>query len=132
MGKTPPSPKHGSTNSVPDPKKRSNNPMSTDPKTIELLLDRLADAGDVTARKMFGEYGLYCDGVFIGVVCDDNFHIKPTKQTADMTAGLEMAPAYDGARPSLLIPPESWDDSDWLVELVRTTALALARKSKKK
>nr|WP_321456630.1 TfoX/Sxy family protein [uncultured Cohaesibacter sp.] len=102
--------------------------MSTDPKTIELLLDRLTDAGDVTARKMFGEYGLYCDGVFIGVVCDDNFHIKPTKQTASLTKHLESAPAYPGAKPSPIIPAEMWDEQDWLEDLVRATTMALGKK----
>jgi TfoX/Sxy family transcriptional regulator of competence genes len=30
--------------------------MATRPETIDDLLDRLAGAGAVTARKMFGEY----------------------------------------------------------------------------
>ncbi|WP_119307799.1 TfoX/Sxy family protein [Cohaesibacter haloalkalitolerans] len=101
--------------------------MSTDPKTIELLMDRLVGAGDIRSRKMFGEYGIYCDGVFIGVVCDDNFHLKPTRQTLEMAPELELAPAYSGAKPSLVIPPERWDDEDWLHALITATTAALAK-----
>ena len=101
--------------------------MSTSHQTIELILDRISGAGEVRARKMFGEYGLYCNNVFFGLVCDDQLHIKPTKQTTHIAANMEMAPAYPGAKPSIVIPPELWDDQDWLVDLVRSTTLALEK-----
>lgn len=104
--------------------------MSTDQRTIDLLLERLAVAGEPSARKMFGEYGIYCDGVFIGVVCDDRFHVKPTKQGLAFAPELELAPAYDGAKPSMVVPGERWDDQEWLRELVRITVESL-RKTKK-
>ena len=32
--------------------------MATKQSTIEFILDQLASAGEITARKMFGEYAL--------------------------------------------------------------------------
>ena len=104
--------------------------MSTDQRTIDLLLERLAVAGEPSARKMFGEFGIYCDGVFIGVVCDDRFHIKPTKEGLAFGHDLEMAPAYDGAKPSMVVPGERWDDPEWLRELVRITVESLGKAKK--
>lgn len=101
--------------------------MPTDPHTIETLLDCLAGCGAVQVKKMFGEYGVYVDGVFIGVVCDDRFHLKPHKSTAALTAGLELAPAYAGAKPSVVIPTDRWDDADWLAPIIRASVAALAK-----
>lgn len=80
---------------------------------------------------MFGEYGVYCDGVFIGVVCDDQLHLKPTPVGIAYGEDLEMAPAYPGAKPSLVVPAERWDDQDWLSELVKITVKNLPPNKKK-
>lgn len=47
--------------------------MSSSPDGADAILALFADAltdGDevVTARRMFGEYGLYCDGRFFGLM----------------------------------------------------------------
>ena len=40
------------------------------------LLELLRPLGRVAARKMFGGYGLYFDGVFFGIVLDNTFYLK--------------------------------------------------------
>ena len=39
-------------------------------------LELLAPLGRVTARGMFGGHGLYCDGVFLGIVLDNTLYLK--------------------------------------------------------
>lgn len=39
-------------------------------------LELLAPLGRVTARRMFGGYGLYCDAVFFGIVLDGTLYLK--------------------------------------------------------
>lgn len=39
-------------------------------------LELLAPLGRVTARRMFGGYGLYCDAVFFGIVLDNTLYLK--------------------------------------------------------
>ncbi len=36
----------------------------------------LSRAGSVVARKMFGGYGLYCDGVMFALISDDVLYLK--------------------------------------------------------
>lgn len=99
--------------------------MATAPATIDYLLEQGAGAGHLSARKMFGDYGLYCDGIFIAVVCDDQLFIKPTP-AGEALAGMKPAGvAYPGAKTSLLIPGERWEDADWLANLLRATAANL-------
>lgn len=43
---------------------------------VESLLDLLAPIGGVTARRMFGGYGIYKDELFIGLVDDDKLYLR--------------------------------------------------------
>ena len=93
--------------------------MATDARTMELLLERMGAAGDVTARKMFGEYGLYGDGKFFAVVCDDVLYLKPIDPIRAYAPDLELAPPYPGSKPNVAVPPDMWDDAEWFVPLVK-------------
>jgi len=55
--------------------------MASSQAFIEYLQEQLTGcgAGEIYCRKMFGEYGIYCDGVFFGLVCDDQFFVKITE-----------------------------------------------------
>ncbi len=41
-----------------------------------LVLDNLADLGDVTPRAMFGGVGLYCGDLFFGIMAADVLYLK--------------------------------------------------------
>jgi DNA transformation protein len=40
------------------------------------VLDQLEELGDVTAKSMFGGVGLYCRGVFFGIIARDVLYLK--------------------------------------------------------
>ena len=106
--------------------------MATDPRTIETLLACLEPAGLARAKPMFGEYGLYLDEHFIGVVCNDQFYLKPTKPGQSFAPDLALAPAYPGAKPSMIVPAERWDEADWITELLHITVQSLPAPKKRK
>jgi hypothetical protein len=56
-----------------------------------------------------------------GRYCDDRFHLKPTKPGLAMEPDLSVAPADDGAKPSMVVPVDKLDDADWPVQLTRAT-----------
>jgi len=97
--------------------------MATERKTVEYLVDRMSKAGAVSARPMFGEYGVYCDGKMVAIIGDGQLFLKPTPAGRALAADAEEVPPYPGAKPHLLI--EGWDDQDWLSDLVRATAAEL-------
>jgi DNA transformation protein and related proteins len=41
-----------------------------------LVLDNLTELGGVIPRSMFGGVGLYCDGVFFGIIAADVIYLK--------------------------------------------------------
>jgi len=45
---------------------------------MEFVMEQIRNAGEVTTKKMFGEYGIYADGKLFGLICDNKLFIKPT------------------------------------------------------
>lgn len=94
--------------------------MGTSQNTVDYILEQIGGAGDVVARKMFGEYGLYCDGKIFALVCDDELFLKPTDAAKQYIGDyVEKPPFHDAPKPYLLI--EDLDDSEWLTGLVKST-----------
>lgn len=99
--------------------------MSSDPKTVAYIVDQVSAAGDVVAKPMFGEYGIYCQGRLVALVCDDQLFVKATAAGRGFAPDATEAPPYPGAKPSLLIDAEHWDDRDWMVSLFSGSAAEL-------
>lgn len=106
--------------------------MGSKRSTVDAILDAAACAGAMSARKMFGEYGLYCDGALVALVCDDQLFLKPTEAGRAFLGEVDAAPPYPGAKPAFRIAGERWDDADWLANLVRITKAALPPPKEKK
>ena len=46
---------------------------------VQYVAEQLSGAGEITYKKMFGEYGLYCDGKIFANVSDDQLFVKITE-----------------------------------------------------
>ena len=92
--------------------------MASDQKLVDFISDQIRGAGEIVAKKMFGEYGIYSDGKIFGLICDNKLFIKPTLAGRKFIGNPVEAPPYPGAKPSFLIE-EKIEDSEWLSELVR-------------
>ena len=98
--------------------------MASDPAFVASVVDRCEEDCAVTSRRMFGEFGLYSRGTFVGVICDDQLFIKPTPGGRTYIGRVVEAPPYPGAKPSFLIG-DRIEDGAWLSELLRITASEL-------
>ncbi len=105
--------------------------MGSNPDFVQFVVDQLADVGDISYRKMFGEYALYSEGKVVALICDDKLFVKPTDAGRDFIGDVVEAPAYPGAKDSFLIE-EQLDDRDWLGRLIRITTEALPQPKPKK
>ena len=100
--------------------------MATNQEFANYVCDQLSLAGYITVKKMFGEYGIYCDGIIIGLLCDNQFFLKKTEEGRNVLKEIVEAPAYKGARPTFLI--ESLDDKEYLEIVISATLKGLAHK----
>lgn len=107
--------------------------MASNPDFVQYIVDQCGKAGAITAHKMFGDYGVYCNGKIFGLVSDNGFYVKPTEAGRQMLRSVDLRPPYDGAKPYFYI--EDVDDSDYVSALVRATCADLPEpkpKSKRK
>jgi TfoX/Sxy family transcriptional regulator of competence genes len=105
--------------------------MASDQSFVDFVLEQIKNAGEVTAKKMFGEYGIYSDGKLFGMICDNKLFIKPTSSGREFIGNVIEAPPYEGAKPSFLIEGKI-EDSDWLSELIRLSVNELPSPKQKK
>lgn len=106
--------------------------MATELSFLHFILDQLQALGTISAKKMFGEYGLYSDEKIFGLVCDNRLFIKPTEAGRNFIENVVEAAPYKGAKPYFLIE-DKIENSEWLCELVKITVSELPTpKAKKK
>jgi TfoX/Sxy family transcriptional regulator of competence genes len=94
--------------------------MASDQDFITFVCDQLHAAGQISYRKMFGEYALYRAGKVVALVCDNQLFVKPTAGGRKFIGSPMEAPPYPGAKPHFLIADEL-DNAEWLSQLVVIT-----------
>ncbi|MCI9421313.1 competence protein TfoX [Lachnospiraceae bacterium WCA-9-b2] len=104
--------------------------MASKIEFVEYIADQLREAGAITYRKMFGEYGIYCNGKIFGVICEDQLFLKITKAGQEIRPELPEAPPYKGAKNYFLV--EDVEDAEALTKLVKATYEELPEPKPKK
>ena len=105
--------------------------MSSDLDFVEFVVDQIEQAGDISYRKMFGEYALYCRGKVVALICDNQLFIKPTEAGKSFIGNVVEAPANSGAKPSFLIEDQI-ENRDWISKLIILTEKELPEPKPKK
>ena len=105
--------------------------MASTREFIEYVCEQVRDAGDISFRKMFGEYALYCDGKTVALVCDDQVFVKKIDAAAAILgAHAEEGFPYEGAKPHFLVTDP--DDRQLMTRLIREICDALPPPKSKK
>jgi len=52
--------------------------MPSNQDFVDFVIGQLQSAGDITFKKMFGEYALYSGNKVFALICDNKLYIKPT------------------------------------------------------
>ena len=113
-------------------------PMRVSAGFRAMVLDHLAEIGDVTPRAMFGGVGLYCDGFFFGIIASDVLYLKVDEGNREDFLRAECAPFQPyGDRPGtmqyyavpLAVAESPLELSVWARKAVAVARRAQARKS---
>lgn len=103
--------------------------MASNSDFVQYVTEQCSGAGEIVAKKMFGDYCIYCNGKVIGLICDDKLFIKPTNAGRSLLRDEVLQPPYKGAKDCFYIADV--DDRGYLSELVRATYKELPDKKKK-
>ncbi len=105
--------------------------MASDRKFVDFVVDQINNAGHITFKHMFGEYGVYADNKLFALICDNKLFITQTESGRKFIKNVVEAPPYPGAKPKFLIEDEI-EDREWLSNLVRLTVKELPEPKPKK
>ena len=107
--------------------------MARSSEFVEFVLEGLQPLGGVSARRMFGGFGIYKDGVMFALIADDQlyFKIDDGNRAAYEDAGLPHFTYTDKGRPIRMsyraAPSEGFDDPDILCAWAREAYAAALR-----
>jgi DNA transformation protein and related proteins len=78
--------------------------VATQKDTIAHILESLNGQERLfTARAMFGEYALYCNGKVVALVCEDTLFVKIVPASSALEDVCEQASAYPGSKPYYVV-----------------------------
>ena len=104
--------------------------MASNADFVQYIVDQSSGAGEISVKKMMGDYCIYCNGTLFGLICDNNLYIKPTDPGAAQLKEVVMRSPYPGAKEHFLITDV--DDRDYLTAVIQATLPALPRPNSKK
>ena len=96
--------------------------MASSKEFVEYAAEQLRLAGAIRCRRMFGEYGLWCDGKFFATIEDNMLCLKITEAGRKMLPDAEIVQPHEGA---FFLYVAELDDRAFLAELVRQTCAEL-------
>jgi len=108
--------------------------MAVSPDYLQYVLEQLGGLARVTSRRMFGGIGLYCDGVFFGLIDDDTLFFKVDDTNRPDYVARGMAPFRpfrdrpDQSMSYFEVPADALEDRDELTAWARKSVTAAAAK----
>jgi TfoX/Sxy family transcriptional regulator of competence genes len=105
--------------------------MASDRTFVDFVVEQINNAGQITFKHMFGEYGLYADNKLFALICDNKLFVKPTESGRIFIKNVVEAPPYPGAKNKFLIE-DKIEDREWISNLVRITVKELPEPKPKK
>jgi DNA transformation protein len=112
--------------------------MARSSEFVEFVVESLGPLGGVSARRMFGGFGIYKDGVMFALIAYDQLYLKVDdgNRAAYEAAGLPHFTYADKGKPIRMpyreAPPEGFDDPDILCAWARDAYAAALRTKKPK
>lgn len=96
--------------------------MARKDEFVNYITDMLQDFGEIEARKMFGDYGLYNNGYFFAILADDKLYLKADDKSRHLfeQQKLEKFSYMKQGKECFLsyyaVPKEAIDDIDMLLK----------------
>ena len=108
---------------------------------LDFVIGQMAGLGVITARAMFGGHGLYCNGLFVAIIANEQLYFKADAQSQPRFEAASLRRFQYQARGKTVqlmyyeAPTEVYDDaramSDW-GQLALAAAVRARRPARKK
>jgi DNA transformation protein len=112
--------------------------MADEQAFVDYLMELLDDFGSVTAKRMFGGYGIFRDGLMFGLVTDSTLYLKvdqknqPDFEAQSLSPFIYMKKDRPVAMSYYQAPSEALDNVDAMHTWAESAFQAALRAQKKK
>lgn len=107
--------------------------MSTTKDFIDYICEQIREAGNITSKKMFGEYMVYYNNKPVLLICDNTVFVKQLPEVLELFNKYDRKPEigtpYKGAKPHYILDV---DDTDLAVSMVKLLGKILPMPKPKK
>ncbi|MBQ0052607.1 MAG: TfoX/Sxy family protein [Treponema sp.] len=91
--------------------------MATTKEYHDYIMECLNKAGEVTSKKMMGEYCLYFNGILFGGIYDNRLLVKQTDTSMKLLSDCPLELPYDGSKSPMFLVSE-FENADFMKELL--------------
>lgn len=91
--------------------------MATSKEYHDYIVECLSKVGDITTKRMMGEYCIYYQGKLIGDLCDNRLLVKQTDTSIRLLKNCNLEYPYEGSK-TLMYVVEDFEDTDLMKELL--------------
>ena len=91
--------------------------MATTKEYHDYIMECLCRAGDVSSKKMMGEYCLYIRGKIFGGIYDNRFLVKQTETSKKLLSDCALEIPYEGSKSPMFLVSE-FENTDFMKELL--------------
>lgn len=77
--------------------------MATTKEFHDYIVENLQRIGEISTRKMMGEYCIYYQGKLIGDICGNCLFLKPTKSVLRLMPDADRAYPYQGSKTRMVV-----------------------------
>lgn len=92
--------------------------MATTVDFIEFVCEQISGIGDISYKKMFGEYMIYINSKPVLLVCDSVVFVKPLDCIANKMQDAEKGIPYGGAKEHYILDIDNADLSREIVSIL--------------
>ena len=105
--------------------------MATSKEYIDFVCEQIDGIGDISTKKMFGEYMVYLGGKPVLTVCDNTVFVKKLPELSELMEGADCGLPYEGAKEQYILDIENRELAEKLLPIVaELTPLPKPRKKK--
>lgn len=104
--------------------------MATTKEFHDYVVENLQRVGEITTRKMMGEYLVYYQGNLIGDICDNCLFLKPTESVLKLLPDADRAYPYEGSK-TLMVVVDGVEDVELMTKVLTAMVKELPEKKKK-
>ena len=96
----------------------------------DYIVECLQRVGEISTRKMMGEYLVYYQGKLVGDICDNCLFLKPTESVLRLMPEADRAYPYEGSKTQMVVVEEV-ENTELMTEVLNAMYAELPERKKK-